>query len=60
MFLGVSDQSKVYKLCNPNTKKIIVSRDVIFDEENLWAWIDSILQQQIPVDFDNRDDDKNH
>lgn len=33
IFLGVSDQSKAYKLYNPTTKRIIISRDVVFDEE---------------------------
>ncbi|PHT90442.1 hypothetical protein T459_05555 [Capsicum annuum] len=33
IFLGVSYQSKAYKLFNPNTKKILISRDVIFDEK---------------------------
>lgn len=36
IFLGVSDCSKTYKLCNPSTKKIIISRDVVFDEESFW------------------------
>lgn len=30
IFLGVSEQSKAYKLFNPITKKIVISRDVIF------------------------------
>lgn len=34
VFLGISDCSKAYKLFNPLSKKIIISRDVIFDEEN--------------------------
>ena len=29
IFLGVSDQSKVYKVYKPITKKIVISRDVI-------------------------------
>ena len=37
---------------NPITKKVITSRDVIFDEENFWTWEEDISQQQIPVDFD--------
>jgi len=37
-FLGVSDQSKAYKLYNPNTKKIVSSRDVVFNEEVFWEW----------------------
>lgn len=31
-FLGNSDQSKAYKLYNPSTKKILISRDVVFNE----------------------------
>ncbi|CAM8975323.1 unnamed protein product [Rhodiola kirilowii] len=38
VFLGVSEQSKAYKLYNPVTKKIVISRDVIFDEERIWNW----------------------
>ena len=34
VFLGVSEVSKAYKLFNPLTKKIVTSRDVVFDEEN--------------------------
>ena len=33
IFLGVSDKSKAYKLYNPSTMKIVISRDVVFDEE---------------------------
>jgi len=32
IFLGISDQSKAYKLYDPMTKKIIINRDMIFDE----------------------------
>jgi hypothetical protein len=35
IFLGYSEESKAYKLYNPLTKKLVVSRDVIFDEENV-------------------------
>ena len=38
VFLGVSEVSKAYKLFNPLTKKIVTSRDVVFDEENTWDW----------------------
>lgn len=40
IFLGVSNQSKAYKLYNPITKKIVISRDVIFDEDAIWSWKD--------------------
>lgn len=53
ILLGVSDESKAYKLFNPITKKIVISRDVIFDEEATWNWSDDDLPQQIPTNFED-------
>ena len=36
VLLGISDESKGYRLFDPTAKKIIVSRDVIFEEEEQW------------------------
>ncbi|GAU28453.1 hypothetical protein TSUD_55040 [Trifolium subterraneum] len=36
VLLGVSEESKAYKLYDPIDKKIIISRDVIFDESKSW------------------------
>ena len=33
IFIGYSTHSKWYKLYNPNCKKFVISRDVIFDEK---------------------------
>ena len=52
IFLGVSEQSKAYKLYNPITKKIVISRDVIFDEGQFWICDKDSVQQHIQVDFD--------
>lgn len=38
VFVGVSDESKAWRLYDPATKKIIVSKDVIFEEEKGWEW----------------------
>ncbi|XP_071740805.1 uncharacterized protein [Rutidosis leptorrhynchoides] len=38
VFLGVSLESKAYRLYNPIEQKIVVSRDVIFDEDSKWDW----------------------
>ena len=59
IFLGVSDCSKAYKLYNPITKKIVINRDIIFDEENFWTWSESGSQRQIPTDFDGQDEAEN-
>ena len=36
--LGIEPGSKAYRLYNPTTKAIVVSRDVIFDERTCWNW----------------------
>lgn len=38
VFLGVSEDSKAYKLYNPIKKKIIVSRNVVFEISKGWNW----------------------
>uniref|UniRef100_A0A1J3H956 Retrovirus-related Pol polyprotein from transposon TNT 1-94 n=1 Tax=Noccaea caerulescens TaxID=107243 RepID=A0A1J3H956_NOCCA len=36
--LGLEPSSKAYRLYNPTTKKVVVSRDVVFDEKTSWSW----------------------
>lgn len=38
IFIGYDDSSKAYRLIHPVSKKLIISRDVIFDEESAWKW----------------------
>jgi len=38
VYFGVEDGSKAHRLYNPQTKKMVVSRDVIFEEEVAWVW----------------------
>ena len=47
VFLGVSEESKAYRLYNPVTKRIIVSRDVIFDEQHTCDWNDTGKQPSL-------------
>ncbi|KAM1826104.1 hypothetical protein ACFX13_025496 [Malus domestica] len=44
VFLGVSEESKAYRLFDPTSKKIIISRDVVFEEDQEWSWDDSHKQ----------------
>ena len=37
IFIGYSDSSKAYRLYNPKTRKITISRDVIFDEGGYYS-----------------------
>ena len=40
IFVGYSVETKGYRLYNPLTKKLIISRDVVFDEKSAWNWSD--------------------
>lgn len=42
MFIGYSSESKGYKLFDPLTGKLQVSREVVFYEEKIWNWSNSI------------------
>lgn len=49
--LGTEPGSKAYRLVDPATKRIIVSRDVIFDETKAWKWISSTKEDKEPSMF---------
>jgi hypothetical protein len=36
VLLGVSEESKAYRLYRPASEKIVVSRDVVFEENICW------------------------
>ncbi|GMJ02182.1 hypothetical protein HRI_003887400 [Hibiscus trionum] len=38
IFVGYSLQTKGYRFYNPETKKLLISRDVVFDEKSSWTW----------------------
>ena len=40
IFVGYGERRMGYKLYNPITKKVIMSRDVIFEEDKSWEWND--------------------
>lgn len=49
--MGVSEESKAYRLYNPISKRIAISRDVIFEEKKQWNW-DKSFEKQILVDLE--------
>ncbi|GAU44223.1 hypothetical protein TSUD_399870 [Trifolium subterraneum] len=49
VLLGVSEESKAYKLYDPLQKKIIISKDVVFDESNGWNWDEKAKTQSPQV-----------
>jgi len=38
IYLGVEEGTKAHRLFNPKTEKIVISRDVIFEEATAWEW----------------------
>ncbi|KAL0425549.1 UNVERIFIED_CONTAM: Retrovirus-related Pol polyprotein from transposon TNT 1-94 [Sesamum radiatum] len=46
IFLGYSTQSKGYRIYNLKTKKLIISRDVEFDEDAMWNWDKEKVERQ--------------
>ncbi|KAA3477275.1 Retrovirus-related Pol polyprotein from transposon TNT 1-94 [Gossypium australe] len=48
---GVNEESKTYMLYNPTTQKIIVSRDLLFEEDKSWNW-DSKYEEAISINLE--------
>ncbi|KAL0314620.1 UNVERIFIED_CONTAM: Retrovirus-related Pol polyprotein from transposon RE2 [Sesamum angustifolium] len=46
IFLGYSTQSKGHRIYNLKTKKLIISRDVEFDEDAMWNWDEEKVERQ--------------
>jgi hypothetical protein len=38
VFIGYDSGSKAYRLYNPKSKKLVVARDVVFEEDRPWDW----------------------
>jgi len=49
IFVGYSTQSKGYKLYNRMSGKVVISRDVIFNEVGSWDWCEGQVQQGVTV-----------
>ena len=52
IFIDYSTHSKGYKLYNPNNKKFVISRDVMFDEEGEWEFYSSTDEFNFFPQFD--------
>ncbi|KAL6329737.1 hypothetical protein AAG906_035385 [Vitis piasezkii] len=51
----VSEESKAYRLYDPISQKIIISRDVVFEEDKNWDW-DKKYEEAIVCDLEWGDD----
>ena len=46
VLLGVSDESKAYRLFDPINKKVLISKDVVFEEQTGWNWKQNAKEHQ--------------
>jgi hypothetical protein len=51
ILLGVSEESKGYRLYDPISNKIVISRDVVFEEDKKWEW-DKSYEEHIILDLE--------
>lgn len=51
VLIGVSEESKGYKIYDLVNKKVIISRDVVFEEDKKWCW-DNSYEKQVSADLD--------
>jgi hypothetical protein len=60
VLLGISKESKAYRLYDPLSQKIIISRDVIFKEEDSWTWSeDHVAAIHASLEWGDIDEDNN-
>ena len=50
VYFGVEEGSKAHRMFDPVNRKIVVSRDVIFEESFYWKW-GSVLGEPEPIEF---------
>ena len=50
VLLGVSEEKKAYRLYDPTSQRIIISRDVVFEEDKSWDW-DKTYEESIMCDL---------
>jgi Integrase core domain len=48
VFIGYESGSKAYRVYDPSTKKVSITRDVIFEEEKAWDWRIMQHAEEIP------------
>jgi hypothetical protein len=59
IFVGYSEETKAYKLYNPQTQKVIISRDVTFDEDGVWEMSEKEKELvPIPITINEEENDE--
>ncbi|KAG6408197.1 hypothetical protein SASPL_131201 [Salvia splendens] len=56
IFVGYGDRVMGYKLYNSLTKKVIISRDVVFEVAQTWSWEDKKVASSSEIVPDQQED----
>jgi hypothetical protein len=48
VFIGYESGSKAWRFCNPSTKRVHVSHDVVFEEDRAWDWNEEKTGTDVP------------
>lgn len=56
VMLGISEESKAYRLFDPVAKIVLISRDVVFEENECWNW--GRKEEELKLDILTWGDDK--
>lgn len=51
VYLGVEEGTKGYRLYNPRSRRIVIVRDVVFDESKSWAWNEEIIAEPLTTPY---------
>lgn len=57
VLLGVSEESKAYRLYDPMLKKVVISKHVVFEEYEKWNW-NKIVEEAHCDTLEWRDEDE--
>jgi hypothetical protein len=52
VFIGYAEGSKAYRILDPGTQRVRMTRDVVFDEGRGWAW-DKAVDDGSTLTYDN-------
>lgn len=51
VYLGVEEGTKGYRLYNPRNRRLVIARDVIFDEAKRWAWNEELTGEPLTTPY---------
>ncbi|GJZ28589.1 retrovirus-related pol polyprotein from transposon TNT 1-94 [Tanacetum coccineum] len=55
VMFGVSEESKAYRLYDPVNNKIVISKDVVFEEGKAWPWNQGSVTEKSDLNWEDDD-----